>query len=605
MPLIALIIVAWTLGRLMMACLSLRPESGRIPFTFAAGLCATAVLVIMLGSVSLAYLHGMLYALALVGIMWELKSYNQTNTSLESDREGPWSRLEKCSLAATVVALFLTLLSALAPVTHWDATVAHIALASDYAREGKIFLHNGNVYSAYPQFMHGLFATAYYNSGEKTVTLLNWSMALLACAAIYELGRRIADRQTGIIAMAILATAPVFMDQAGGVGIDLAFTAITLCALAALVAWRDTSQWGWLLLAALLVGSSCGIRHTGLLTCVLLTAGVVLFAPQQRIRSTLLFGFIGFLATLPWLIRTGLVADNPFFPFELSLFTNNPEIPHIAIGTIGGHETIGTTGGNHILAFLRFPWDIVMCPARYDGWSKSPGGLVLILGIPGLLLAGRRARALGSFSIAGGMAFFFFQRLARYILPFFAPMMVVAAMALIHIRRGSTLACAVLILSLVFGLSLHVAAIHFKIPVLLGRTTQAEYLEERVERYPAFLYANEYCNDGGTLLTVDQRTYYIEGPTCQNHWAMKSLIPLSPSEQYNWLQENQIRYILWPEEFVRESGAISDLEPMFTQWLRDEKHFTLVKRMAIPKPKGTGVEHIAFLRFSAPESGGE
>ena len=85
--------------------------------------------------------------------------------------------------------------------------------------------------------------------------------------------------------MAILATAPIFMDQAGGVGIDLPFTAFIVLALAALATWRDTQLNRWLLIAALLAGSACGIRHTGVLTSVLLGVGVLMIAPEQRMRE--------------------------------------------------------------------------------------------------------------------------------------------------------------------------------------------------------------------------------------------------------------------------------------------------------------------------------
>ena len=479
--------------------------------------------------------------------------------------------------------------------------MAHIALASDYAREGYLYTYPGNVYSAYPQFMHALYATALFNSGEKTVTLLNWSMALLACGAIYSLGRRIKDHNTGLVAMAILATAPIFMDQAGGIGIDLPFTALTLCALTALAAWYDEKHRGWLILAALLAGSSCGIRHTGYITCLLLSAGVLIITPQQRIRQTATFACFGFAAALPWLIRSYWNTGNPFFPINPGGLFDATAIPHIGVASVGGHETINKTGGMNFLTFLKFPWDIVMQPAQYDGWTKSPGGLILALGVPGLVLGGKRAWSLGTFSITGGAILFFFQRFARYLLPFFAPMMVLAALSLGAFQRGNRLLQIIVAASFLFGLGLHIAAVHFKVPVVLGRTTAATYLENRVERYPAFTYLNENCNDGGVTFTIDQRSYYIDGPTYQNHWGMKALAQMDKTEQHQWLKDQHIRYILWPEEYLQSSGAIRDLEPMLNAWLRDTDHFEQVTRLALPNPKGAGVDHVTILRFLPEE----
>ena len=103
--------------------------------------------------------------------------------------------------------------------------------------------------------------------------------------------------------------------------------------------------------------------------------------------------------------------------FDVSADDGAPESPidHIAITAPGTHESIDRARGISFVALLRFPWDIIMRPQDYDGWSKSPGGMVLILGLPGLFLGGWRARILGAYSALGGGLFFFFQRLFGFI----------------------------------------------------------------------------------------------------------------------------------------------------------------------------------------------
>jgi len=70
-----------------------------------------------------------------------------------------------------------------------------------------------------------------------------------------------------------------------------------------------------------------------------------------------------------------------------------------------------------------------MHPDRYDGWSANPGGWVWILGIPGLIMGGRNARLIGVFCLAGISSFYLVQRVVRYAIPFFVPMMAVAGVA--------------------------------------------------------------------------------------------------------------------------------------------------------------------------------
>lgn len=586
----ALIAAAAVLGALILRPMRLSGGIEGWTYRLLAGFCLAAIIALGIGSYSLRAAAGALYTIAAAGLLYEVFARGRrTAVAMPGGTErAPLTIFERFCACATGAALLLSLLSALAPITSWDAGVAHLALPDDYARAGRIYFEPGNVYAGYPHLMHALYAVACFSGGAPTATLLSWTFGALACAAMYALGVRIESRRCGWIAAAILATAPIFMDQAGTVSIDLAFTALVTGALAALAAWRQEERGGGLALAALLAGSACGVRHTGLLVFALLIVGVLLVAPRRRIISVGVFTLIAALAVLPWLLRTTLVTGNPIFPFLASVFPSE-SIAHIPMTGAGPHESIARSGGTGVIAFLRFPWDIIMRPQQYDGWTKSPGGMVLILGVPGLILGSAGARLLGAFSIAGGAAFFFFQRFARYMLPFFAPMMVVAGVAACRTPAWRRSTAALLVAVFVYGLGLHAAAMHFKIPVLLGLETREEYLRERVERFPAFEFINAQLNDGRTVLTPDQRTCYIEPPTFQNHWAMKQLAAQTPEEQRAWLRERNIGYVLVPWTFLEESRAIRGaLVPMFERWRADTAHFRLVREFVFPNLRGAG-----------------
>src|SRR5262249_6905189 len=138
----------------------------------------------------------------------------------------------------------------------------------------------------------------------------------------------------------------------------------------------------------------------------------------------------------------------------------------------------------------------------------------------------------------------------------------------------------------------------FKIPVVLGMTSREEYLTARVERYPAFLYANRYLNDRGVILTMDQRSYYLSGPSFQNHWALKRVAQLPYAEQLAWLRENHIKHIMIPWDYLNESPALRDgLRPMLMQWSNDDAHFRRIEESQIPRRGGNGLERVAFYDF--------
>ena len=595
MSLVLIVVAAGVLGRLIMQRLEIGRGLEAWTCAYLIGVAGCAIVALILGSASLAWAQTALGALSLGGLIWELFVYSRRPRPPEAAAHEapapPLNWFEGACLTATGLALMSALVGALAPVSSWEAAAAHIALPADYAREGRIALQPGNVWSGYPHLMHALYAAAYYEGGEKPVTLLNWCFGLLACGAAYGLGARLGGRRCGLITAAIFATAPIFLDQAGGVSIDLAFAAMATAALSALLAHLDTQRRGWLIAAALLAGSSSGVRHTGLLVCALLGIGVLAGNVAARWRATALFAAVAMLAAAPWLLRSALVTGNPFFPFFLNYFPTHA-IDHAPVAGPGAHESILRSGGLRLVEFLRFPWDIVMRPGRYDGWSQSPGVLVLALGVPGFLIGGRRARAVGLYAIAGGIFFFFFMRLARYLLPFFIPMMALAGLAATRLRPLSRPVAALLSATFLYGLTLHTLVIHDKIPVVLGMETREEHLRRRVERYELFRYLNRFCNDGGVVLSLDPRNYYLDPPAFQNVSTMKRLREMTPDAQRDWLRAHRIKYVMMPLDFVRGSPGLADLTPLLHAWRSDPAHFRLLQALHLPRLRGEGLETV-------------
>ncbi len=600
---LALVPAAWLAGYLLVVSLEGPWAVRGYPFAvWLAGLALLSALLLAAGSfsISLALLLSLLLAL---GGAYLLTSASGRPTTIDFAAVRDEPLLPEWSLwllgGAVSGSLVLAFIASLAPVTGWDATVAHLALPADYVRAGRIHLQDGNVYSAYPHLAHALYTIAYAGGGERSATLLNWLFGASACYAMYGLARELAGRVAGLVAAAILATAPIFADQMGSPGIDLLFVAFTTTALWMTLRWCREGDGVALLFAAVLAGSSCGVRHTGFLVCILIALGLLVHSPGARLQATMLYGVTALLAAAPWMLRSALVVGNPVFPFFTSWFPTGP-IDHIDITGVGLHETARFAGWHTLVSYLRFPYDIVMRPQDFDGWSKSPGALVLILGVPGVFLAERRDRALGVFAWAGGTALFFFQRFARYMLPFFTPMMALAAVTVVRVPWLRRLTLAVLLIHVVYGLALHAAATYIKVPAALGVVSSEDYLGQRVERMAMFDYANRHLTDGGRILTFDQRSYYINAPGFQNHWAIKRLATLTPAEQYDWLQAHGIRYILYPPGYIAESGNIREsAEGLLRTWMGDRERYELLARLDTVNPRGGRDEAIVF-RVRAP-----
>ena len=501
-----------------------------------------------------------------------------------------FSPLEWLSIVTLSCMGGIGLVTALAPVTSWDAAVAHLALPEDYAREGRFLLLEGNAYSAYPHLLHALFTLAFYGGGEAAAQLVSWVLALLACGGVYCLGRRLENRKAGLVAAAVFATTPIFIDQAGVPALDLAFSGMVAATLACLVAWREEEHPAWLGLAGFLAGGACGIRHTGYLVGALLFVAVAGFPSRSRLRHLLIFAVFGMAGAAPWLFRSAWLVGNPVYPFFAGFFASHA-LPDADITSLASHESVRSSG---LIALLRFPWDIVMHPERYDGWAKSPGGIILALGIPTLFVGRPRVRWVGVFCVAGVIALFFFRQSARYLLPFFAPMMAVAGVATVRMPRFAKPVAVVLVTGYAFGLLLGIAAVHFKVPVVLGMVSREEYLAERVERYRAFQWVNEHVPPDRTVLTLDMRSYYIRGRTYQNLEGLRTIVACQLQEQLKWLQARGIQYILVPHGYVAETPGLHEvgLAQMWDSWWSMPNRFVLVKRMDLENPRSGAVESV-------------
>ena len=293
-------------------------------------------------------LTALLVLLAVVGLVAIIKNADRQNIvghcKAGIDVIVNASLLAQLSVGIIISVMLATFVSALAPVTSWDATVAHIALPADYWRDGRVHLIEGNAYSGYPQYLHALYAVVYGISGESGAALLSWLMLPAGCAALFGLGKQFHHTETGLVAAGIFAAAPLVAQQAGTVSIDLAFAALTLTAFGLwLRALNDEFPRPTLCVAAILAGASCGIRHTGFVVCALL-ALFTLIEHRKQIKLLVMPLMLMAAAALPSLMYTWVNTGNPFYPLLAEVFPS-PAMPDIQDTRIGAHETFSMFPG--------------------------------------------------------------------------------------------------------------------------------------------------------------------------------------------------------------------------------------------------------------------
>ncbi len=588
----ALAIVAWAAGGIV--CRGLPPVRGaeRVVLRAYAGATAVATAVLVVGSVSLKAAW-YLTAIAALGVVlrtiWRWRKGAGTEPRIGG---GPASRFASLNLGVVIAANLLAAIAVLAPITSWDAGVAHLAVPAAHARAGVIGLDEGNVYSAYPQLLHAVFAVSYSVDGERGVAAIGWMLCVLSCCAVYALGKRAGGEIAGAVAAALFASSPIYSAQAGTVAIDVPFAGFVAGSLVALLTWSESKNLHVLLVSGLIAGAACGIRHTGYLVIVFLALWIVTAPLPARWRSLSVFAASAAFASAPWWLRSWLLVGNPLYPLLTGVFGDGG-IPDVQVTAPLQHETARAAG---VIDALTFPWRILMHPDQFDGWQASPGGLTLALGVVGVLVGGPVARRLGAFSLGGIVAIYMVQRLARYLLPFFMPLHVLSGVAVARLQPLRKPIAALLAFSYIYGLLLAAGMMHFKLPAAIGLESREDYLTRRVERYPAFAWANRNLREDATVLTLDPRGYYLRPHTFTNLAALARIANKSPEDQLAWMKRHEIRYILVPEAYVEASPVFREwgITPLIASWRSAPDRFVPVYDAPMADVRSGGVERVTI-----------
>jgi len=587
-----LAIVSWTAGGWVRRYLPARPDAEYVALRTYSGLALVAVFVLLSGSISLRFAWMALTLAAIAAIVRTGLRWARDGARERSFLGRPESRFAAIAIGVVVAANFVAFLASQAPVTSWDAGTAHLAVPASYSRAGHIGLDEGNVYSAYPQLLHTLYALEYSVDGERGVSTVSWGLCVLACVATYGLGKRVGGEVAGAVAAALLATSPIYAAQAGTVAIDVPFAGLIAAALGALVAWMETRRPIFLAFAGIIAGSACGIRHTGYLVVVFALIWIVTDAKETRLRSGVLFAVCAVFASAPWWLRSWWLVGNPVYPLLTGVFGDGG-MPDVQVTAPLQHETARSAG---ILDVVTFPWRILMHPDQFDGWQASPGGLTLTLGVVGMVVGGRIARRLGAFSLAGFVTIYMVQRLARYLLPFFLPLHVLSGVAVAELRALRRPITGLLAFAYIYGLVLAAGMMHFKLPAALGLESRDDYLSRRLERYPAFEWAHRNIPADATVLSLDPRGYYLHRHTFTNLALLSEIAKESPEARTLWMKQHGIRYIFVPEAYVESSPIFREwgIAPLIDGWRNTHERFVPVYDAPMEDVRSGGVERVTM-----------
>jgi 4-amino-4-deoxy-L-arabinose transferase-like glycosyltransferase len=437
------------------------------------------------------------------------------------------SKVERTAVALGLVVLAVECLLAMAPAVGGDQTKYQLVYPRIFAAAHALVPTPWSFWGYMQYLVNMLFTAAFVLRGDVLARLINVAFGVLATLAVFSLGRRAFGRAVGTWAAILFFTMPFTATLMIRAWVEFALALYVLCAMIAVLAWRESGARGWLALAAVMGGFAAGTKLMGVLAPALL--GLVIFATAVRrgsvvaaVRATVGFGLVAMLVASPCYLRNAAATGNPIFPFGYGVFGGRNWSAEAARGLddyyAAYRETYAQKRGGRAYGSwreaLRFPWDATMAPYAFENVGRfafDVGPFVLAF-LPFSILLWRDPRA---WILAGvGLAYSAIVVLGmwahpRYIHPTLPLFLVVAVQALWMLgstaarRRAvvAVLACTAA-LQAVTVLRLLAPLAPDSLRVATGRLSEDAFLRRYERRYPLWDLVNREVPPTGNVLIL-------------------------------------------------------------------------------------------------------
>jgi len=432
-----------------------------------------------------------------------------------------WMLQAAIALTAIPVALL-----ALAPITHYDSLVYHLALPQAWAKSGMALPVQGNLFTWLPGAGEHLTTLCLLLDGPRLASLFNLLLAAVLGLALWDLSLRSLPKARPALAAALCLCQPLV---ALGFGVTTGEALMALLLFLAFNAFlRSLSernhrlQRSWAELCALLAGAALAAKPTAGLGAAAL-ALLMLWrlrreAPFRSAQAWLVLAGLFLLPLLPWLIRGGALTGNPLYPFGIPGLGS-----HLAPASPAYHACLRLFGftSEPWQRWWRLPAALFFEPSRFGaGGVLSPIFLALL---PALLWTplSREMRYTLAFLCLVFAGWLAGPQVLRYLaqaLPMLALLaahlytetLALAASRTWEAVMGAALCAALLLSAAQTGLI--VIKDFDPARVALGLQSPEEYLAQRVNYLAVARWAAGHMDEGARLLVLgDSRSAYLPG----------------------------------------------------------------------------------------------
>ena len=484
------------------------------------GSLAYAVLDVgLIGWLNKPVLIGLVALFAAVGIfsfrsLWAAAAQNIKKIS-SSFR---FSFMTFCLLGFLAFISLIALMDVATPEISNDALCYHLSWPKYFLKVGAVGYFNYDPNSLYPFLMEMLYTLGLSLADVSLAKAMQFVMGIIAVFALYGFCRKFISREYSLIAAAGFLLSPVVFNQWGITYVEVGLAAFSLLAFLSFLEWMDQWSLRWIALAGIFTGFALSVKLLGLMTFVVITAGILItvFKKTHRsdaIKAFIVFGSLAFVFSCIWYFRMYHFYGNPVYPYFNSLF----DLPVSAGRGVTNYDVANTGMGAGIIQYMLLPWNVTMHPERFEGLGAQIGVLFLAF-VPASFLAIRRYPVAKSilFIVWGYLTIWFLlAQNSRFLIPIIPLLSVLIAFGfseLVNQRRWIRILASFLLIS-IFALNSALAFYNNRnlIPLTLGRETAEDFLKKTERSYDVALWVNQSLPENSKILNVGEvRVFYFD-----------------------------------------------------------------------------------------------
>ena len=505
--------------------------------------------------------------------------------------------LSFCVLAGLMVVRTAT------PPHNFDEAIYHLSVSKLFAEQGRVYPVYDNLAGNMPFLIQMIYVFCLIVKADIAAKLFSLFLALITALALYGFCARFLTRRTGVVAMFAFFGSGMAVEVAVTARIDISLSGMLFLAAYAMMVYFETKQRGWLYLSAMLSGFGLGIKHTAGIWLLLIGAMFLVESFLRKresllgvIKQGLLYVAIVVALVSPWYLKNLVWFHNPLYPFitgevaevgrerlryfnaederklDAYLDETRREIPEVveAQERVLAHSA-SLTVERHPLKF----WEYFTKPVVYSTPAESyhdPNYLFLI--VPLMLFLDRRRWLiwLAVFSVMFFLMVTYISWIARYLLPIYPALTVLAAYTLTGLADKLRPRTRIADMLPAIGLLITVGATAFVSASQLYKMQGMEFVGGSLSRrdfmramfyYPSIEFINHNLpQDAGVMMigaqmSYDlQRNYIADVSWDTTEWRRLLISNGSLDEAHQDLKKRGITHILFSPGLFQYSAMI-------------------------------------------------